>query len=63
MAVIQDEWRTRGPVYKLERVLLKLVCDKDAVVQPSVREVLGNNWLNSATLARLVISSGGITGI
>ncbi|KAL5253637.1 hypothetical protein ACHWQZ_G013417 [Mnemiopsis leidyi] len=50
MAVIQDGWRTREPVFNLQRALLRLVCDDKT--QGTVNRDLGTSWLNSATLAR-----------
>ena len=50
MAVIQDGWRTREPVFNLQRALLRLVCDDKT--KNTVNMDLGTSWLNSATLAR-----------
>ena len=47
--MIQDGWRTREPVYNLQRALLRLVED-----DRTVSATLGTSWLNSATLARSV---------
>ena len=57
MAVIQDGWRTREPVFNLQRALLRLVCDDKT--KNTVNMDLGTSWLNSATLARYVIFSCG----
>lgn len=50
VGVLQDDWKTREPVYNLQRTLLSLVSDVHKA--PDIGAVVGPSWLNSAALAR-----------
>ena len=52
LAVIQDGWSTREPVYNLQRALLNLVSGNNNLPDNVIKGYMGNSWLNSATLAR-----------